>query len=221
MMPACASPFSVKALQRAFTLLELLVVITILGIMAAVIAPNIAAGLQGTKVSIAARNCVQAVRYARTMALLHQTETEVFFDESGTAEVRAKVSSYVANAFADIREAAEAEADFGVDESERDDGLGTNQVAEVVAAKSFADEINSKFVSDNVGFSFLGYTDSIDKISSGDDETNSFAVVFRSNGTCRPFRLRVTSKDNDDDFMTVSVDMLGVGKIEEYGEDAR
>lgn len=202
-------------------MLELLVVITILGVLAAVITPNIAAGLQGTKVSIAARNCVQAVRYARTMALLHQTETEVFFDGSGTAEVRAKVSSYIANAFADIKEAADAEAEFGIDESERDDGLGTNQVAEVVAAKSFADEINSKFVSENVGFTFLGFTDSIDKVSNGNDEANSFAVAFRSNGTCRPFKIRITSKDSDDDFMTVSVDMLGVGKIEEYGEDSR
>jgi prepilin-type N-terminal cleavage/methylation domain-containing protein len=63
--------------RAGFTLLELLVVIAIILALAVAIVPNIGAGFSGTQISTASRSLMQAARYARTMAILHQIETEL------------------------------------------------------------------------------------------------------------------------------------------------
>lgn len=70
----CTSHFRHRA---GFTLLELLVVIAIILTLAVAIVPNIGAGISGTQLGTASRSLLQAVRYARTMAILHQIETEL------------------------------------------------------------------------------------------------------------------------------------------------
>lgn len=74
----------------AFTLIELLLVIVILGIVAAVTMPIIGAGTSSTRLAVGARTAIQAARYARTMALLHQAETMLAIGlEDGTLRVEA------------------------------------------------------------------------------------------------------------------------------------
>lgn len=63
--------------RAGFTLIELLVVIAIILALAVAIVPNIGAGISGTQLSTASRSLLQAARYARTMAILHQVETEL------------------------------------------------------------------------------------------------------------------------------------------------
>ena len=63
--------------RAGFTLIELLVVIAIILVLAIAVVPNIGAGISGTQLSTASRSLLQAVRYARTMAILHQVETEL------------------------------------------------------------------------------------------------------------------------------------------------
>ena len=55
----------------AFTLLELLVVVALLGVAAAVVGPHVGATLAGGSLRVAARELAASARYARTMALLH------------------------------------------------------------------------------------------------------------------------------------------------------
>lgn len=76
-------PAAVKRPRAAaFTLIELLFVVAILGIFAALAAPHVGAVLSGGSLRTAARELAGAARYARTMALLAQTPVDLSVDFS-------------------------------------------------------------------------------------------------------------------------------------------
>ncbi len=215
-----------------FTLLELLAVIIILGICAAVLVPQLSGGAERVRLVTAARSIVQASRYARTMALLHQAETELVLNPS-TGEV--SVHAHSSGAKGDLLAAlaaerlAQQEAQAGADPENgfeaESNGIATNRAAEVATAQSFADEISQSFANKDISFAFLEYTGTIDndrakpgkETAAADEDKSPIVLVFRSNGTCRPFRVRALTEDGD--FLDVAVDPLGKAKIEEYGDE--
>ena len=215
-----------------FTLLELVIVIVILGIAAAVIVPQLNVGAERTRLVMAARSIVQATRYARAMALQHQAEVEVVVSPAtGDVEVRARVSGAVADMLLALAE-EQRDADEAVHDEEpgpsgaEAGGVSTNVAADVATAQSFADEINVKFENKDISFEFLGYADNVDNgppRRAGTDGTDEegrqppFVLVFRSNGTCRPFKVRALTEDGDS--LDVAVDVIGKAKIEGYGDD--
>ena len=69
--------------RRAFTLLELVMVVVILAIVAAVVLPNVSAVTGGARSATALRSLVQMGRYARSMALLNQTPVDLVLDLDG------------------------------------------------------------------------------------------------------------------------------------------
>ena len=213
-----------------FTLLELIMVIVILGIAAAVLVPQLNVGGERVRLVTAARSIVQASRYARTMALLHQAETELVLNPAtGLVEVRAHASGYKGDVLAVLAEesaAADEEMAFADDETDPgyNDGAATrtNLVAEVATAQSFADEIGQSFPNKDITFAFVGYTDTVDNDGAAapigaEDDKAPIVLVFRSNGTCRPFTVRALTEEGD--YLDVSVDVIGKAKIEEYGDE--
>ena len=212
-----------------FTLLELIMVIVILGVAAAILVPQLNVGAERVRLVTAARSVVQASRYARAMALQHQAETEVAFNpDTGTVEVRAHTSGAKADtllALAEARnaeEASAAETSLSEDPVDEESTVQTNLAAEVATAQSFADEISAKFENKDITFEFLGYTDNVDNDaapppSGAEGDKSPFSLVFRSNGTCRPFRVRALTEEGD--YLDVTVDVIGKAKIEEYGDD--
>ena len=244
-MPCALSSFRRRGLGAArsrragFTLLELLLVLAILGALVAIIAPHVGAGMAGTRLATASRAVLQGARYARTMALLNQTETELVFtsarndDEDGLVEVRAASVAPPPGGFPD-EEAAPAAFGEETEEMAPAEGApmdavveGGSSVAVAAASKDFADEISSTFRCRGVAFAFEGYTDNVDdeaeaaKPAAGEGVEEEFPPIvirFRSNGACRPFDVRVLCAGGEMHNL-VKVGRSGKGKIEGYGED--
>lgn len=224
-----------------FTLLELLMVIIILGIAAAVLVPQLSGSAQQTRLVTGARSIVQASRYARTMALLHQSELELVLSP-GKVEINAKSvnNPTQSDPLGDISpfdpssggtSATLSVTDGSNDPANETSGVNTNVAADVATAMSFADEVHQEFLSPGVFFRFLGYTDAVDnddaltsKLAAAPAQEGTFSVSFKSNGTCRPFKIQALMTDEDgipdeENSYTVAVDVIGHAKIEGYGNE--
>jgi hypothetical protein len=44
-------------------------------------------------------------------------------------------------------------------------------------------------------------------------------ILYRSNGTCRPYRVKISADEGDSYALTISIDRLGVAKIDEDEEE--
>lgn len=214
--------------KEGFTLLELLMVVVILGIISAVLVPRIGAGMSGTRLATAARTTIQAVRYARSMALLNQAETELIVSmQSGLIRVEAAERTGMQAVAARRDEEAlgtGVAADIswepvaGTGESAGEEGAGGDgRSAAQVTADSFAEEVQAEFTFTDVRFRFLGYADSIDAagdLQSENGEAVNVRVKFGSNGICRPFGLRVLF--DDEEWIDIEFDITGTGRIVDH-----
>ena len=232
--------------RSGFTLLELLLVLAILGSLVAIVAPHIGAGMAGTELAAASRSLLQAAKYARTMAVLNQTEVELVLTSAKSEtdfcqiEVRsaANAASYseeAAGGTYDIYDATPADALVEEAPEEGDDANSpTNLSSAAASAKSFSEEVSASFKCRGITFLFESYDDTIDEeeaatagaasvpASGGLDgeEHEDFPqirVVFRNNGTCRPFTIRVNN--GDEMAYLVRIDPIGRGRIEGYGDE--
>ncbi len=219
-------------MRRGFTLVELLIVIVIIGVMAMVIGPTFTSGSDIARIKTAARGLTQMSRYARTMALLHQTPVDLVFTTEGALSVgpaageggESVVSEgafAVTNAAAGAAELQEKETEETAAKEAAESGGGAAYVmADLAAEKKY----------DRISFVFEGYTDTLDsdrksrtarlrkETEEDAEDGQSVRVRYKSNGTCRPYRVRVKAADTESFAMTVSVDLLGVAKIEEEDE---
>lgn len=238
--------------RAAFTLIELLLVIAIIGVLVAVILPQFNVGMSGMKVRTAALAYMQTARYARTMALLYQIEIEIVCETGGVIRVEAGPlrgeghGPYVApedvaggvtpdrslvlsrtgltaasNANPRLLSLSPA-GSSAFDQS----GVGAfakkytpaDVSAEELAGEGdVADAIRVEQTFEGAHVEFQEYTDETpaDAAQSGFGASEAFRIRYRSNGTCRPYRIRIS--DDSGTVLFLSVDMLGMAVIE--GED--
>jgi type II secretion system protein H len=69
--------------RRGFTLIELIVILVILGLSAAVVYPRIGAGLQGAKIRAGLRDASDLLRYARAQSIMTREQWRVQVDGKG------------------------------------------------------------------------------------------------------------------------------------------
>lgn len=73
-------------MRRAFTLIELLIIVGIIGALLTMAVGNLTAGLGAAEMSTGARSVMQLARQARTMALLHQRPCVITYTDGGDGE---------------------------------------------------------------------------------------------------------------------------------------
>ena len=217
--------------SRGFTLVELLVVVVIIGVMALVIGPTFTTGSDVARIKTASRGLMQLSRYARNMALLHQVPVDLAFTSDGTLSVSQAGGGgetiVSAKAFAVTNAAAAAEAQL---EDEVAPALAGGAEGQGGGSAYVMADLNIEKKFEQTAFFFEAYTDTMDdkrsgrdakadsEESAGGDEVQTFRVRYKSNGTCRPYRVRVTAAGDESFALTVVVDVLGAAKIEEEDE---
>ena len=207
--------------------MEMLLVLLVAGLLAAVVVPGIGGGLAGTRAQIAARGLAQMSRYARNMALANQTEVELVIVSNGVIRVRASSGSvnfanrgqprdegdlYGGAAMERARGMAGGGApDFMMGEG----GASARQASTASLESTIAQE--KKF--ENVSFEFEGYTDGTGRLLSeregggkGRAEGGEGVVRFHSNGTCKPCRFRVVAPHGA--ALVVNLAMTGKAAVE-------
>ncbi len=239
--------------RRAFTFVELLLVVLILGAIVVVAIPNLAAVMGGTQASASLRTLVQMGRYTRSMALLNQVPCELVVDldrRTLTTEmvqkraVAAPVPDDAAEAGArDLRSFSEplyeagatATVSFGRATSTKERGASNRLLERNRPVAEEADSGDAGDLSDAIHMeqkipgsapiAFLGYSDTVEQKrfrelrGIGTEETNGvFRILYRTNGTCRPYRIAVGLED-DDSRAVVAVDSVGTPRVVRANQD--
>jgi len=205
-----------------FTLIELLLVVAIIGIITAVTLPSLVGSLRGNRLRFAARSVVMAGRYARSMAVVKQSDMAVRFDLEGC-----RISVVAVDALAPAVE-EEPETPEAAKEANEEDRASSSFSGDGVQLRSGAGvgkragRRDQPAVASPVAVRSVELTRSLEgvtikRVEIHDTEGQlcthgSCSVVYRTNGTCTPYR--VALEDDNGSGLTISVDALASATIE-------
>ena len=163
--------------------------LVVIGILTAITVPQFVRSIQGNRLRTAVRTVVMAGRYARSMAVLRQTELVLTFDlDEGLVTVE------------DIVMRALDPGDEAFDE-EMDDETGS---AAQYAVASRTNLLRRRL--EGVGLSWV-------EVEEERFEGGTASVVYASNGRCMPYRVQVADREGGG-AVTIEVDVLSSATTE-------
>ena len=189
-----------RAGRQAFTLVELLLVLAILGIVTAVTMPSFVRSIRGNRLRTGARSVVMLGRYARSMAVLRQQDMLVTLNlDTGAMSVRAT---------AVLQRPVETDTDATDDADEGSIVFGGDDFGQPEpepAPQASGSELDRRL-------------DQVDIVSVVIGEEQAFAegscsIRYRTNGTCDPYT--VTLADSQGATVKVTVDRLSSARTDD------
>ena len=189
--------------HAAFTLIEVLLVLAIIGVLAAITIPTFVRSMRGNRLRAAARTVAMAGRYARSMAVLNQNAMAVRFDlDAGQISI-----GPLAQQRPPPGPEAGEEAAWGGFSAYEPSGVQTN----VDAGTNGVSALGSTHIErrlDRVVIESVEIEDSGDRFTEG-----RCTVRYFTNGRCQPYTVTVT--DEQGDSTIINVDALSSVSAEE------
>ncbi len=182
-------PFS----RRAFTLVEILMVLAILGISTIVAMPSLVKSIRGNRLRVGARTVVMAGNYARTMAILRNQDMTLTLDKG--ANTVAVAPLHTAPPPPDSTSSAESISFADTNEP----------------ASSAPPPVTLTRKLDSVSIDSI----QVEHRKSGTEE-DSAVVIYQNNGRCNPYEVRV--RDEFGSVMVITVDAVASPKVRKEGE---
>jgi len=181
-MTSPTNPEAHKQIRRhAFTLVEILMVLAILGIITLVTMPSIVKSIRGNRLRVAANTVVRAGRYARSMAILGNREMILSFDIS-TATI--SVAPYRSTPPPSRTTSPEPLPQESATPTPPPSSPSFNITRQLDAVRIESVELEHQDIRNS----------------------RTLAVLYRSNGRCTPYEVRLT--DEFGSSMRITVDAL-------------
>ncbi len=179
---------------RGFTLVEILLVVTILLILSAISAPYLVKSIRGNRLRAATTAVVQAGRYARSIAILSQREMVLTFDLKN-AVIRVAPRYATPAPPSPATGGAPAATGEAPPDDLSADASSNSQVSAVGSSFALSRKLDEVRI-DSVD------AENKDK-NAGHEEVS---IIYRSNGRCTPYRVRLV--DEKGNAMVTEVDAL-------------
>jgi len=195
-------------MKKAFTLIELMVVIMVLGVVAAVIVPNFSVFMKGNRMRLSVKSVILAGKYAKSVAVLRQRDTAVVFDfDSNIVSVNFVGSDNTsADAFAEDKLVDFEANDLGGFESI----IHTQAVSSANGEQLKGIDAVERKLEEGIVFDSVEINMSVlSGDTSGIYKEGVCRVVYYTNGRCEPYTVVLKHDGDIEQSVNMSVDALG------------